>query len=85
MRSARRRDLGDPDHYHGLRWTFRRLLANSLGDSAVELAPPEIHTLRVDTRHRGYAHTVFTFFADPVADLIRHFIAEPAHAETAPL
>jgi hypothetical protein len=56
-----------------------------LGDRAVELAPPEIHTLRVATRHRGYTHTVFTFFADAVADLIRSFIAEPAHAETAPL
>jgi hypothetical protein len=41
--------------------------------------------LRVATRHRGYAHTVFTFFADAVADLIRSFIAEPARAETAPL
>jgi hypothetical protein len=34
-------------------------------------------------RHRGYSHTVFTFFADAV--LIRPFIAELAHAETAPL
>jgi hypothetical protein len=57
----------------------------SLGGSAVELAPPEIHTLRVATRRRGYAHTVFTFFADAVADLIRPFISEPAHAQTAPL
>jgi hypothetical protein len=32
---------------------------------------------------RGYSHTVFTFFADAV--LIRPFIAELAHAETAPL
>jgi hypothetical protein len=56
-----------------------------VGDRAAELAPPEIHTLRVATRHRGYAHTVFTFFADAVADLIRPFIAEPAHAQTAPL
>jgi hypothetical protein len=66
-------------------FAYRRLLANSLGDRAVELAPPEIHTLRVATRHRGYTHTVFTFFADAVADLIRPFIAEPAHAQTAPL
>jgi hypothetical protein len=36
-------------------------------------------------RHRGYAHTVFTFFVDAVAALIRPFIAEPAHAHTAPL
>jgi len=28
---------------------------------------------------------VFNFFADAVADLIRPFIAETAHAETAPL
>ena len=53
--------------------------------TAVELAPPEIHTLSVATRHRGYTHTVFTFFADPVVDLSRPFIAEPVHAETAPL
>jgi hypothetical protein len=65
-------------------FAYRRLLANSLGDRAVELAPPEIHTSRVATRHRGYAHTVFTFFAD-AADLIRPFIAEVAHAQTAPL
>jgi hypothetical protein len=45
----------------------------------------ESHILRVATRHRGYAHTVFTFFADAAADLIRTFIAEPARAETAPL
>jgi membrane-bound metal-dependent hydrolase YbcI (DUF457 family) len=37
------------------------------------------------TRHRGYTHTVFTFFADAVADRIRPFIAESAHAQTAPL
>jgi hypothetical protein len=54
------------------------------GDPAVELAPPEIYTLRLPTRHRGYAHTVFTFFADAVAK-IRPFIAERARAETAPL
>jgi hypothetical protein len=42
-------------------------------------------TLRVATRRRGYTHTVYTFFADAVADLIRPFIAEPAHAQTAPL
>ena len=66
-------------------FAYRRPLANSLGDRAVELEPPEIHTLRVATRHQGYTHTVFTFFADAVADLIRPFIAEPAHAETAPL
>jgi hypothetical protein len=56
-----------------------------LGYRAVELAPPEIHTLRVATRHRGYTHTVFTFFADAVADLIRPLIAEPAHAQIVPL
>jgi hypothetical protein len=57
----------------------------SLGGRVVELAPPEIHTLRVATPHRGYTQTVFTFFADAVADLIGPFIAEPAHAQTAPL
>jgi hypothetical protein len=54
-----------------------------VGDRALELAPPEIHTLREATRHRGYAHTVFTLFADAV--LIRPFIVEPARAQTAPL
>jgi hypothetical protein len=39
--------------------------------------------LRVATRHRGYSHTLFTFFAGAV--LIRPFIAELAHAETVPL
>ena len=63
------------------RHSYRRLLANSLGDRAVKLAPPEIHTLRVATRHREYSHTVFPFFADGV--LIRPLIA--AHAETAAL
>ena len=38
--------------------------------------------LRVATRHREYSQAVF-FFADAV--LIRPFIAELAHAETAPL
>jgi hypothetical protein len=41
--------------------------------------------LRVGTRHRGYAHTVFTFFADAVADLIQPFIAGSARAGAAPL
>jgi len=54
-------------------------------DRAVELAPPEIHTLRVATGHRGYAHTVFNSLADAVADLIRPLIDEDAHARTAPL
>jgi hypothetical protein len=65
-------------------FAHRRLLANSLGDRAVELALPEIQTLRVATRHRGYTHTVRTFFAGPVEDLIRPFFADPAHAQTAP-
>jgi hypothetical protein len=64
---------------------FGLRVLNSLGYRGVELAPPENHTLRVATRHRGYKHTVFTFFADAVADLIRTFMAEPAHTETAPL
>jgi membrane-bound metal-dependent hydrolase YbcI (DUF457 family) len=65
--------------------TVRQLCVEQDRVCAVELAPPEIHTLRVATGHRGYTHTVFTFFADAVADLIRPFIAEPAHAQTAPL
>jgi hypothetical protein len=81
------------DHHAGIAllslptplFAYRRLLANSLGDRAAGLAPPESHILRVATRHRGYTHTVFTFSAGAGADLIRPFIAEPAHAQTAPL
>jgi hypothetical protein len=42
-------------------------------------------TLRVATRHRGYTHTVFTFFANAAADLIRTVMAESADTETARL
>ena len=53
------------------------------GDRAVELAPPKIHLFAWRHGIGGYSHPVFTFFADAV--LIRPFIAELAHAETAPL
>ena len=72
-------------HTRRLRPRSNPPLAGCLSPAPVELAPPEIHTLRVATRHRGYTHTVFTFFADAVTDLIRPFIAEPAYAQTAPL
>jgi hypothetical protein len=54
-----------------------------VGDGAVELAPRGIHLSAWRHGIGGYSHTVFTFFADAV--LIRPFIAESAHAETAPL
>jgi hypothetical protein len=56
---------------------FGRFEASLTGSAAGD--PP----LRVATPHWGYPRTVFTFFADAV--LIRPFIAELAHAETAPL
>jgi hypothetical protein len=55
------------------------------GTARSNLLQPEIHTLRVATRHRGYTHTVSTLFADALADLIRPFTAEPVRAQTAPL
>jgi len=51
--------------------------------TAVELAPPEIHLSAWRHGIGGSLMPVFTFFAD--AGLIRPFIAELAHAETAPL
>ena len=54
-----------------------------VGDRAVELAPLEIHLSAWRHGIGGSLMPVFTFFAD--AGLIRPFIAELAHAETAPL
>jgi hypothetical protein len=62
-------------------------LFNDWGVDPRPSGKPELPTLtlHVATRHRWYTHTVFTFFADAVADLIHPFIAEAAHAQIAPL
>jgi hypothetical protein len=60
----------------------------SFNDWSVDLRPggkPELPPLTLRVARQWYTHTVFTFFADAVADLIRPIIAEPAHAQTAPL
>jgi hypothetical protein len=76
------RTVDDPDTKDGASGTKAVLRPAAIGGPI--RSRQQARRRRVVTRHRGYTHAVVTFLADAGADLIRRFIAEPAHAQTAP-